>query len=90
MTRLIDVDGLEPHEQIESMGNGEYEYVEVIYKDDIDDAPTIDAVQVVRCKDCKNYDGGEVEHEYDRCRHHWSAVEPDDWCSFGERRQDDD
>lgn len=42
--------------------------------------------EIVRCKDCKNYDGGEVDHEYDRCRHHWSAVEPDDFCSYGERR----
>lgn len=41
--RLIDADALEPHEQLEPMGNGEYEYVEVVYKDDIDDAPTIDA-----------------------------------------------
>ena len=39
--RLIDADVLEPHEQLEPMGNGEYEYVEVVYKDDIDDAPTI-------------------------------------------------
>ena len=43
-------------------------------------------VPVVRCRDCKNYGGGDVEHEYDRCRHHWSAVEEDDYCSFGERR----
>ena len=39
--RLIDADVLETHEQLEPMGNGEYEYVEVVYKDDIDDAPTV-------------------------------------------------
>ena len=46
--RLIDADVLKPHKQLEPMGNGKYEYVEVVYKDDIDDAPTIDAVPVVR------------------------------------------
>ena len=43
----------------------------------------------IRCKDCKNFDPGEVEHEYERCRHHWSAVREDDFCSFGERRTDE-
>lgn len=51
--RLIDADALEPHEQLEPMGNGQYEYVEVVYKDDIDNVPTIDAVPVVRCRDCR-------------------------------------
>lgn len=41
--RLIDADKLETHEQLESFGNGNYEYVEVVYKDDIDDAPTIES-----------------------------------------------
>lgn len=40
--RLIDADALETHEQLEPMGNGMYEYVQVVYKDDIDDAPTIE------------------------------------------------
>ena len=44
---------------------------------------------IVRCRDCKNYDGGEVEHEYERCRHHWSEVGEDDFCSFGERKDDE-
>lgn len=57
----------------------------------IDDAPTVDAVEVVRCKDCKHleidpglrYDkrmclmrGG----EYGYCK-------DDDFCSYGERRE---
>lgn len=40
--RLIDADKLETHEQLEPFGNGNYEYVEIVYKDDIDDAPTIE------------------------------------------------
>lgn len=46
-----------------------------------------DLVDVVRCKDCKNYQSGEVQHEYERCRHHWSYVEEDDYCSYGERKE---
>lgn len=47
--------------------------------------PTVDAVKVVRCKDCKYYD--EKDHNcldemaYARC---WM---PTDFCSFGERRK---
>ena len=44
--RLIDVDKLETHEQMESMGNGMYDYVEVVYKDDIDAMPTVEAIPV--------------------------------------------
>ena len=97
--RMIDADALEPHEQLEPMGNGQYEYVEVVYKDDIDDAPTIDAVPVVRCKDCKH------RHE-DECPMYWEEIDEGDgyydadyifhdytqddgYCSWGERRTDD-
>ena len=50
----------------------------------IDDAPTVDAVPVVRCKDCEHYDA-----EYRRCfgligyGRYWK---PDDFCSYGERK----
>ena len=43
--RLIDADKLETHEQLEPFRNGNYEYVEVVFKDDIDDAPTIELEQ---------------------------------------------
>ena len=39
--RLIDADALEPHEQLEPLGNGQYEYVKFVYMDDIDAMPTI-------------------------------------------------
>lgn len=39
--RLIDADALEPHEQLEPLGNGQYEYVKFVYMDDIDVMPTI-------------------------------------------------
>ena len=56
----------------------------------MEQTPTIDAVPVVRCKDCKQWGGvafGNV------CRR-WSAplagmkncTKPDDFCSYGERK----
>ena len=42
--RLIEADKLETHEQLEGLGNGMYEYVKIVYKDDIDVAPTIAAL----------------------------------------------
>lgn len=59
----------------------------------IDQAPTIDAVPVVRCKDCKWFadnNGG----EWYGCQMYqviWitpeDAPKPDDFCSYGERRE---
>ena len=60
-------------------------------------APTVDAVPVVRCKDCKHYrnypnrmcylhtEPKENEHGYSG---EAVFVEPDDFCSYGERREE--
>ena len=65
----------------------------------IEDAPTVDAVPVVRCRECKHHrDKNEQEQQYlvedilictspdvtDDC---WSAVWPDHFCSYGERKE---
>lgn len=50
--------------------------------------PTVDAVEVVRCKDCANYCG------FEHCKNgicdvdsvSKRAVYPDDFCSYGERK----
>ena len=58
----------------------------------IKNAPTVDAVKVVRCKDCKhshNYPWGSYScsfHEYEGEPH----VEPNDFCSYGERRDNNE
>lgn len=71
----------------------------------LDDAPTVDAVPVVRCRDCK-YWGDEAGVtvradgvRFARCKVHnlcvsdrkigWCPTE-DDFCSLGERRMGDD
>ena len=59
-------------------------------------APTIDAVSVVRCRECKWYGGDGWESDESRRRHwcnrvsEWGKcihVNADDYCSYGERRE---
>ena len=74
------------------------EYIER-QREFLDKFPTIDAVPVVRCQDCKHHrDKNEQEQQYlvedilictspdatDDC---WNAVWPDHFCSYGERKE---
>lgn len=53
----------------------------------IDNCPTVDAVEVVRCRDCKHYD----ETDSFNCKFAFMEFRrPDDFCSYGERRTDGD
>lgn len=60
----------------------------------IEEAPTVDAVEVVRCRDCRFYNNHAVKDvvfDSDAC--HWNADEqpdPDDFCSAGERKEQND
>ena len=49
--------------------------------------PTVDAVEVVRCKDCKHYDKHELVCEliFNPCATN-VAWYPEDFCSYGERK----
>lgn len=64
----------------------------VVDVDDIKAAPTIDAVEVVRCKDCKfsvqdaPYDA--MECVMWRAKFGITYTEPDGYCHKGERRTD--
>ena len=52
----------------------------------LDAAPAVDAVEVVRCKDCKNY---RMYSSFvkDCCRDHGMIyVNEDDFCNYGERK----
>nr|DAG21223.1 MAG TPA: hypothetical protein [Caudoviricetes sp.] len=70
--RLIDADALE-----DKFGCSD---ADILAKEEIRDAPTIDAVPVVRCKECTHLYGA------------MCAVcgllprKPDDFCSYGERK----
>ena len=55
----------------------------------VSNAPTIDAVPVVRCKDCKHF----IQEEHG-CNHfgyysHTPWVDEVDFCSYGERKDND-
>lgn len=52
----------------------------------IDDAPTADVVEVVRCKDCKHYisDGGALMI----CEVTEMNTSDCDFCSYGERKEE--
>lgn len=49
--------------------------------------PAADVVEVVRCRDCKHYDRDECYHP--RHEKHLQSIfqSPDDFCSYGERRE---
>lgn len=52
--------------------------------------PTVDAVEVVRCGECRYYGVGENEEECWRsswCVMHETTMDCDDYCSYGERKE---
>lgn len=56
-------------------------------KDLINEMPIVDAVPVVRCRECKHCDP-----ENHHCDHHMGTAtplrrKPDDFCSYGERKE---
>ena len=56
----------------------------------LDDSPTVDAVPVVRCRECKfGTHFGDMEDEWIRCLNlHGNPLMPfDGFCSYGERKE---
>ena len=78
--RLIDADALENGFSISD--------ADIIAKEIIRDAPTVDAVPVVRCLECK-YRFGNNGHSKNGCTiidaNIW--MDDDDFCSDGERKE---
>ena len=62
-------------------------WTECVDIDDIEAAPAVDAVEVVRCKDCKHWE--EIKHGHGWCcasTPNHALTKDDDFCSYGERR----
>ena len=80
--RLIDADAF-----LEKMKRTS-RYFDVVF--DVEEMPTVDAVEVVRCKDCK---WSKRDNLLDKhwCKHFLceSEVRENDYCSYGERRGGD-
>ena len=82
--RLIDADVL----LNEANSDGAYGYVDA---KQISEVPTVNAVEVVRCKDCKHYrpqkKSAHWENRANYCgRMVTIKVQPYDFCSYGERK----
>ena len=65
----------------------------VIVKNALENTPAVDAVEVVRCKDCKHCFFDLSGRDYHICMKNgflsMNRVKEDDFCSYGERRTDD-
>ena len=88
MARLIDADAMRD----DWLENGENEYVydtnDVL--DSIDSQPTVDAVEVVRCRECKHYEMADFDGiSCCGCTLHSAMLDitPDSFCSYGERKE---
>lgn len=86
--RLIDADAL-MDELLEKLPKGAVFYR--ISPNAIENAPTVDAVPVVRCKDCANSAGYPWRPE-DRfwCPVNNRPVRVDDFCSDGVKKEEDE
>ena len=80
--RLIDADAL--WAEFMELADTSIEFDGEGVANAIANAPTVDAVEVVRCKDCKAYD---KESYY--CEAMGFTCEANDFCSYGERKDND-
>ena len=92
--RLIDADAF-----LEKMKRTS-RYFDVVF--DVEEMPTVDAVEVLRCRDCKYWgdEAGKLQRSdgvlFARCKVHnylidgrhtgWCPTE-NDFCSYGERKE---
>ena len=90
MSRLIDADELKKAvEDFPNCYNGWSDtYDKAFIIGAIEEAPTIDAVEVVRCRECKYWIDNSFEDDdlFRECR--WrddETTDEDDYCSYGER-----
>lgn len=81
--RLIDADALKRRAiTVRFFGKD----IMMVQTAEIDDAPTIDAVKVVRCKDCYHAED-DITHMFCVYFHH--KVYEDDYCSNAVERRED-
>jgi hypothetical protein len=87
--RLIDADAM----RTDWLENGENEYVydTNAVLESIDAQPTINAVEVVRCKECKHWGtaaAGETDH-VKQCEYGSYMVGESGYCVYGEMKKDE-
>lgn len=99
MARLIDADAIDYPEYFYTRERHPDEFIEGFRQGKIDAindikalAPTVDAVPVVRCKDCKHYCSfyNECSEEHNHYTEEgFREVHDNDFCSYGERKDND-
>lgn len=52
----------------------------------VEEQPAVDAVEVIRCKECKSYDPGYIRPYCGWCSTWETAVRESGYCHHGERR----
>ena len=94
--RLIDANALKERAirvvTVKELGSKNHCYIKAVGTHEIDKAPTVDAVEVVRCKDCKHYDNSEgifwchMNSKFYPGGMDWHSFPEDGFCCYGERR----
>ena len=95
MARLIDANALLRHKRKMSGAEfgGEF-WDEAVLASDIKSAPTVDAVEIVRCRDCKHYMPQKKSAHWENRANYCNRIvtiktRPYDFCSYGERKDGD-
>ena len=95
MARLTDAD--DAYKVLTDNYHHKTEIQHEALKEALSKVPTVDAVEVVRCKDCKFFDHDDFgKGEEYWCKHfvstydntHCHKVMEDDFCAWAERRKD--
>ena len=83
MARLIDADAF-----LEKMKRTS-RYFDVVF--DVEEMPTVDAVEVVRCEKCRKRHTWEcaMHYESDDGKEQYGWENDNDFCSWGERKDGD-
>lgn len=96
MSRLIDADKVKKYMHMDDFETPDERWMpESEFAALVDSQPTVNAEPVVRCRECMHYKkhshsaGMRCDHpnlNYDiECFDQWLDVEPNDFCSYGER-----
>ena len=95
MARLIDADAIIDFIDVDST----WDPLETCFSEQdvvnmLESAPTVDAVEIVRCRNCKHYKPQKKSAHWENRANYCNRVvtikvQPDDFCSYGKRKDDE-
>lgn len=86
--RLIDADAIGVTDFELVLCDGDYKELCKTLIANVESAPTIDAVPVVRCRECR-YNGQPPDKGFAQCELDALIREPEFWCRAGQREDGD-